>query len=92
MDKPTARMKFSYSNHALEQIRNRHLDKATIDDTLSHPDKQVQDATGLTIYHKLAQESGKHYLYRVFVNHNKKPPLLVTVYKTSKIDKYENPV
>jgi len=56
-------MKFSYSNHALEQIKNRHLDKATIDDSLNHPDKQVQDATGLTVYHKLAQENGKHYLY-----------------------------
>jgi len=76
-------MRFKYSKHALEQIRNRHLDQAIIDNSLSKPDKQIMDATGLTVYHKLAQENGKH---------DKKPPLVVTVYKTSKIDKYENPV
>lgn len=85
-------MRFKYSKHALEQIRNRHLDKEIIGNSLSKLDKQIIDASGLTVYHKLAQENGKHYLYRVFVNHDKKPPLVVTVYKTSKIDKYENPV
>ena len=85
-------MRFKYSKHALEQIRNRHLDKKIIGNSLSKLDKQIKDTSGLTVYHKLAQENGKHYLYRVFVNHDKKPPLVVTVYKTSKIDKYENPV
>ena len=85
-------MKYQYSKHALEQVQNRHLDKAVIDSALSKPDKQLVDTTGLTVYHKLARENGKYYLYRVFVNHDKKPPLVVTVYKTSKIDKYENPV
>jgi len=86
------KMRLKYSKHALEQIRNRCLDQAIIDNSLSRPDKQITDATGLTVYQKLAKENGKHYLYRVFVNHDKKPPLVVTVYKTSKIDKYENPV
>jgi hypothetical protein len=42
------------------------------------------------VYHKTLQENDKYYLYRVFVNHDKKPPLVVTVYKTSKIEKYED--
>jgi hypothetical protein len=83
-------MRFKYSNHALEQIQNRQLDKAIVDDVLNHPEKQLTDETGLKVYHKTLQENDKYYLYRVFVNHDKKPPLVVTVYKTSKIEKYED--
>jgi hypothetical protein len=83
-------MRFKYSNHALEQIQNRQLDKAKVDDVLNHPEKQFTDETGLKVYHKTVQENDKYYLYRVFVNHDKKPPLVVTVYKTSKIEKYED--
>jgi len=83
-------MRFKYSNHALEQIQNRQLDKAIVDDVLNHPDKQLTDQTGLKVYHKTVQEIDKYYLYRVFVNLDKKPPLVVTVYKTSKIEKYED--
>jgi hypothetical protein len=83
-------MRFKYSNHGLEQIQNRQLDKAIVDDVLNHPEKQLTDETGLKVYHKTLQENDKYYLYRVFVNHDKKPPLVVTVYKTSKIEKYED--
>jgi hypothetical protein len=83
-------MRFKYSNHALEQIQNRQLDKAIVDDTIIYPEKQLTDETGLKVYHKTVQENDKYYLYRVFVNHDKKPPLVVTVYKTSKIEKYED--
>jgi len=33
-------------------------------------------------------ENSNNYLYRVFVNELKKPSVIITVYKTSKIDKY----
>ena len=83
-------MKFKYSKHALEQIQNRHLDKKSVDAALKQPDKQITDDTGLKVYNKAIRENDKYYLYRVFVNHDKNPPLVVTVYKTSKIWKYED--
>lgn len=33
-------------------------------------------------------ENNKTYLIRVFVNEAKTPPLIITAYKTSKIQKY----
>ena len=85
-----APIKFMYSKHALEQIQRRRLDREKVDAALFQPDKEITDETGLIVYHKIFQEKDKYYLYRVFVNYDKKPPLIVTVYKTSKIEKYED--
>jgi hypothetical protein len=38
---------------------------------------------------KLIKEGNLKYLYRVFVNICKQPDLVITAYKTSKIEKYE---
>lgn len=43
---------------------------------------------GLEVYQSIFRENGQEYLLRVFVNSEKNPPLVVTVYKTSKIKKY----
>jgi len=43
----------------------------------------------IDIYQKIIVEVDKPYLYRVFINTSKEPFLVVTAYKTSKIEKYE---
>ena len=40
----------------------------------------------------LLAEPQKVYLCRVFVNEEKIPPLIITAYKTSKLNKYENKI
>ena len=82
-------MSFKYSKHAAQQIEARGIDKKTISAVIDSYDKILTDATGLTIYQKLIKEHGKDYLYRVFVNKEKNPFLIVTAYKTTKINKYE---
>ncbi len=42
----------------------------------------------LIIYQKVIVTNNLSYLIRLSVNENKQPPIAVTVYKTSKIDKY----
>ena len=85
-------MAFVYSRHALEQIKLRGLVFSTIDDVLNFPTSIVDDTEGVVIYQKVVVEDNRQYLYRVFVNTDKKPPLVITVYKTSKIDKYEDQI
>lgn len=81
-------MEFRISNHALRRMETRGIQEAIITQILDSPDTiQVQDH-GATVFSKLVEENTKTYLYRVFVNTSKKPPLVVTVYKTSKIKKY----
>ena len=47
---------------------------------------------GVIIYQKIVLEKDKPYLYRVLVNSEKNPPLVITAYKTSKTDRYENQI
>ncbi len=83
-------MEFKYSHHANEQIELRGLDKSSIDDVLNYPSKIVSESSDINIYQKIILENNRNFLYRIFVNIRKIPPLVITAYKTSKIEKYEN--
>ena len=81
-------MNFIFSNHAIEQIKRRGLNKEKIEDILLHPD-QVIETEGQKIFQSIVPFIPEgNYLIRVFVNTEKEPNLIITVYKTSKISKY----
>jgi len=81
-------MNIAFSKHAKERIKDRHLDIEMIRLVLDEPDSILKDSECKQIYQKLIKEDTK-YLYRVFVNICKQPNVVITAYKTSKIDKYE---
>jgi hypothetical protein len=85
-------MSFRYSLHALEQINIRGLNQTIVEEILNSPDKVLTTSDGVAIYQKLIIEYNKRYLYRVLVNITKQPPMVITAYKTSKVEKYENPI
>jgi len=87
-----AHKRFIYSEHALIQMRKRNLDFQFIDVVLDFPDNVLVGNPEIIVYQKMGTDNNKLYLYRVFVNIHKRPPVIVTVYKTSKIDKYEDQV
>ncbi|MCK9412256.1 MAG: DUF4258 domain-containing protein [Prolixibacteraceae bacterium] len=80
---------FKFSNHALEQIETRSLSVQVIEEILLSEEKLIIKVGNIDIYQKIIVEVDKPYLYRVFVNNSKEPFLVVTAYKTSKIEKYE---
>lgn len=82
-------MDFIYSKHAAERIKDRHLDKEIIRMVLDHPDSILTHTECKHIFQKLVKEDETKYLYRIFVNICKQPNVVITAYKTSKIDKYE---
>lgn len=85
-------MNFEFSKHALDQMIRRSIQKDQIKITVEYPDSiSIQDS-GTKVYSKLISENSKSYLYRVFINELKKPSLIITVYKTSKINKYVNKI
>jgi len=83
-------MTIEFSNHALRQMEARSIAKEIILSVIQQPDHIVKQDQSTTIFTRLIDEHEKRYLYRVFVNTAKKPPLIITAYKTSKIDKYGN--
>ena len=70
----------------------RGLEREIIEMVVLNPDKVSDDKNGIRIFQRFVNEQNKTYLYRVFVNIAKAPPLVVTAYKTSKTDKYEDTV
>jgi hypothetical protein len=74
--------------HALESLRDRGLDPATVRWVLREPDEWALVRPGRVLCQSLVEESGAPYLYRVFVDVEPEPGRIVTAYRTSKIAKY----
>lgn len=77
-------MNFAFSKHALGQMELRGISKIVVARILENP-LQIREEDGIKIYQSIVD----NYLIRIFVNENKDPKLIITVYKTSKIKKYE---
>lgn len=77
-------MLFEYSNHSLEQMQLRNIPKEIVDLVMKHPDSVINEADNQQIFQKVIEQR----LYLVFVTASKNPALIKTVYRTSKISKY----
>ncbi len=85
-------MNFIFSKHAIEQMRLRKISQDIIINILNTPDQILHADEQIEIYQSVINETQElKYLIRVFVNTEMKK--IITVYKTSKIEKYyENKV
>ena len=83
-------MDFIFSKHAEEQVPRRNISRDTVIDTVLHPAQTLVDDefSGMKIFQSLTKEYGQVFLLRVFVNVERHPNIIVTLYKTSKIKKY----
>ncbi len=82
-------MKLRLSNHATEEITRRNIPKTLLDELLDNPQQRTEEKDGLVAYQSqfdFGEE--KLYLLRAIVDETQDPNLVVTVYRTSKIDKY----
>ena len=81
-------MEFEFSIHALERMQFRGISEDDVQEVLKNFDSAINQDTDVMIFSKILIESNKPWLYRVFVNTAKRPFLVITVYRTSKIEKY----
>ena len=77
-------MLFEFSSHSLEQIKLRSITKVIVELVVNEPDEIIIEENNQQIFRKIIE----NYLHRVFVNSNKTPSIIKTVYRTSKINKY----
>ncbi len=81
-------MDFVFSNHSLQQMKQRGISQQQAEIVLAHP-QQVIKENGKEIYQSIVNfENEGDYLLRIFVNATVNPKLVITVYRTSKISKY----
>lgn len=80
---------FEISRHARDEAAIRGIPLALIEQVLDNPEQMVPEKSGRVTYQsRIRFEDGKEYLIRVVVAARATPPVVVTVYRTSKISKY----
>ena len=83
-------MDFVFSKHAEEQLIRRSLDQNIVELVVLNPEQILEDENDadIIIYQSIVNEDNKLFLYRVFVNTKLLPNVIVTIYRTTKIEKY----
>jgi hypothetical protein len=76
--------------HAVEEMRRRGVPEVVVVQVLAAPEQRALVRPGRVVCQpKVAFDvPGKLYLVRVFVDVNRQPAEVVTVYRTSRIDRY----
>ncbi|MFO7885048.1 MAG: DUF4258 domain-containing protein [Desulfobacteraceae bacterium] len=81
-------MNIILSEHAKEQIEDRDIPVNMVWDVINNPAQKYNNDIDETVCQSRMNFDGKIYLLRVFVNFTKKPAIVISVYRTSKINKY----
>ena len=77
------------TRHAEQELKRRMIPCELLDSVLENPQQVVPEYGGRKAYQsKLDFGGGKIYLLRAIVNDLVDPATVVTVYRTSKIDRY----
>lgn len=76
--------------HARFEMERRQITEAEVAKVLSFPEQAEVVRSGRIVYQSRVQAKlfGRVYLLRVFVDIDRDPPEVVTVYRTSKVEKY----
>jgi hypothetical protein len=74
--------------HALQEIARRGIDEGIVKQVLSEPEQREVVRKGRELLQSRVEMFGKSYVVRVFVDVDRRPAEVVTVYRTSKITKY----
>ncbi len=79
---------FQFSDHAVFEMRRRGLSVSVARTVLLGPEQRFQVRAGREVLQSLVSFDGKPYLVRVFVDVDRNPARVVTVCRTSNIEKY----
>jgi len=78
------------TEHASKQMADRQVTQSHVRNVLRTPEQVLDVRAGRVVAQSIRRFGGKDYLLRVFVDVDRRPPEVVTVYRTSKIDKYRS--
>ena len=82
-------MKFILSEHVKKEMKWRGIPPTLLKTVLEKPQQIVAEYGGKKAYQsKIDFGGGKIYLLRVIVDDTIKPAVVITAYRTSKIEKY----
>ena len=81
-------MKFRISDHVEAECERRQIPLNVLQIVLEQPEQVVPVERGRVAYQSRVQFEDKTYLVRAIVDASVAPAAVITVYRTSKIEKY----
>jgi hypothetical protein len=82
-------MKYIFSRHAQTEMERRNISQVLVESVLNAPQQVISENVGRKAYQsKVDFGNGKIFLLRVIVADNIDPAVVITTYKTSRIEKY----
>ena len=90
MEPATSITTYCLINHAQTEMARRHIAVADVTHVLTAPEHAEVIRPGRVVYQARVtwETTATTYLLRVFIDIDRQPPAVVTVYRTSKIAKY----
>jgi Domain of unknown function (DUF4258) len=81
---------YRLTDHARLEMTRRQISDAEVESVLAAPEQTECVRAGRAVYHSRIElgEPAKTYLLRVVVDVDRQPPEVVTVYRSSKVQKY----
>jgi len=78
------------TEHAKEEMARRQISQDDVAKVLAAPEQVEAVRKGRNVYQSRIKvgKPPRRYLFRVFIDVDREPPDVVTVYRTSKITKY----
>jgi mRNA-degrading endonuclease RelE of RelBE toxin-antitoxin system len=81
-------MEYNFSRHAQTEMERRKISVDLVESVLDNPQQVISEKEGRKAYQSKIDVGGRAFLLRVIVVDDVEPVVVITVYKTSKIDKY----
>ena len=81
-------MKINFTEHAENQLQERNISKNNVINVIQHPEQIIESRYGRKVIQKKVKVKNKLKLFRVVVENYPVEPLVITMYLTSRIDKY----
>jgi hypothetical protein len=81
-------MEYVLTAHAVEEMARRQIDSAWVEQVMKEPEQRLPGAGNRVILQTRIETAGKVFLVRCVVEDWRDPPVVVTVYRTTRIAKY----
>ena len=81
-------MRYRLSAHAQLEVERRRIPLTLLEAVLEKPDQVVPERGVVKAYQSRCEIGGRIFLVRVIVDDSVDPAVVVTAYRTTKIEKY----
>jgi hypothetical protein len=82
-------MEYTISRHAQTEMQRRNITLSQVESVLDNPQQILLEREGRKVYQsKVEFGNSKIFLLRIIIADDIDPKVVITVYRTSKIEKY----